>query len=96
MITRIKNFCIHIYIGQLALVAVLSAGWWGILYPNFSMTEETFETSEEEPSALSCSESFFAMLEAEPDEIEIRSRFWEAILGERGKEDEQQCTDRGF
>ncbi len=40
MITRIKNFCIHIYIGQLALVAVLSAGWWGILYPNFSMTEE--------------------------------------------------------
>ena len=96
MIKGIKAFRLHIYIGQLALLVVLSAGWWGILYPNFSMTEETFETLEEEPSALSCSESFFAMLEAEPDEIEIRSRFWEAILGERGKEDEQQCTDRGF
>lgn len=99
MITRIKNFCIHIYIGQLALVAVLSAGWWGILYPNFSMTEETYEVSEADmPSGtekeakphrednnliMPGCECFFNILEAGPDDLEIGSRFWETIMGKK-------------
>lgn len=48
MAARIKKYNIHIYIGQLALLAVLSAGWWGILYPDLSMTEDTFEAVAEE------------------------------------------------
>lgn len=99
MITRIKKFCIHIYIGQLALLAVLSAGWWGILYPNFSMTEETFEISETdvpsgpeketEPDSrdknliLAGSQRFFDILEAGPGELEIGSRLWETIMGKK-------------
>ncbi len=90
----------HIYIiGELALLVVLSAGWWGILYPGFSMTEETFEIAEDcaadrqeradgnaaesEKSRQHRTEGFFAMLEAAPDEIEIKSRFWEIILSKK-------------
>ncbi len=98
----IKKCGIHIYIGQLALLAILSAGWWGILYPNFSLTEDTFQAVWEETEAekdagnrgtekcpaLSGTEAFFSMLEAEPGRVKIKSRFVEAVLGIRGKEDE--------
>ena len=87
----------HIYIGELALLIVLSAGWWGILYPGFSMTEETFEISRQDGDAIESecdreeggraewgrAEGFFSMLEAAPDEIEIKSRFLEMIFGEK-------------
>lgn len=105
MKARIKNSCIHIYIGQLALLAVLSAGWWGILYPNFSITEDTFHAVADEAAAENDNyvinegereafgpweaEGFFDMLEAAPGEIRIKSRLLDTISEIRGKADEQ-------
>lgn len=78
-----KKEGIRIYIGQLALLAVLSAGWWGILYPNLSMTEETFQAVDEDgqkDDTVSGTEGFFAILEAEPGQLVIKSRAVDAIL----------------
>ena len=90
MINRIKRLCDRIYIGQLAFLAILSAGWWGILYPNFSMTEDTFQPVPEEREAgehqLSGTEGFFFVLNATPEELEIKSKFLDALI--RGKENE--------
>lgn len=110
-----KKGWISIYIGQLALLAVLSAGWWGILYPNIAMTEETFQAVSEDgqgDDTVSGTESFFAMLEAEPGEVIIKSRAADAISkwsAERGEkrtekalrngeqnENEQKRPDRGI
>lgn len=89
MITRIKKICFHIYIREFAFLVVLSAAWWGLLYPNFSLGEDTFQLSEEEAeSGLSPAGEFFSMLDAEPGEIEVKSRFWEIITDIRGNEDE--------
>lgn len=90
MTERIKRLCERIYIGQLALLAVLSAGWWGILYPDLSMTEDVFQPVPEEREAeehlLSGREGFFFILDAGPEELEIKSKLIEALL--RGKENE--------
>lgn len=103
MAERIKRYGIHIYIGHMALLAVLSAAWWGILYPNFSMTEGVFQVVGEETNGdkdgnrtpdkneqhgpASRTDGFFAILGAEPGEIEIKSRFLETVSEIRGKED---------
>lgn len=93
MTDRIKRLCDRIYIGQLALLAILSAGWWGILYPDLSMTEDVFqpvpeerETRETEEHLLSGREGFFFILDAGPEELEIKSKLIETLL--RGKENE--------
>lgn len=39
---RMKQCSIRIYISQLVLLSALSAGWWGILYPDLSFSEQTF------------------------------------------------------
>ena len=89
----IKKCGIHIYIGQIALLAVLSAGWWGLLYPDLSMTETVFQAVEEEPGSgdsvmpdekesgrpVSRAEGFFAVLGAEAGEVEVRSRFLDTV-----------------
>ena len=89
MITRIKKICFHIYIRELAFLVVVSAAWWGLLYPNFSLGEDTFQVSAEEAeSGLSSAAGFFSLLDAEPGEIEVKSRFLEIITDVRGNEDE--------
>lgn len=78
-----RKECIRIYIGQLAILAVLSAGWWGILYPNLSMTEETFQAVAEDgqtDDTVSGTEGFFAMLKAQPEEIKVKSRLLDAAF----------------
>jgi len=71
---------------------ILSAGWWGILYPNMSLTEDTFHVvsdskgQEGHGRPETGAEGFFSLLEASPDEIEIKSKFLEVLL--RGKENE--------
>lgn len=110
--TSMKRYSIRIYIGQLALLSALSAGWWGILYPEFGLSAETFAVVEEQPEKesdppkaqtpesekkLSGSEAFLALLEAEPGQVRIRSRFLEEVFHiSRGKENEQQCAHRDF
>ena len=78
-----KKGRICIYIGQFALLAVLSAGWWGILYPNLAMTEETYQAVSEDgqpDDTVSGTEGFFAILSAKPGELVIKSRAADAIL----------------
>lgn len=111
-----KQCGIRIYISQLVLLSALSAGWWGILYPDLSFSEQTFAVEQEEQNAerqpaadiadnqeekkeLTGSEAFWALLGAQPEEIEIRSRLLDQILKDsvtRGKKDEQQCAHRDF
>lgn len=111
-----KQCGIRIYISQLVLLSALSAGWWGILYPDLSFSEQTFAVeqeaqdvgmqpaadiadNQEEKKELTGSEAFWALLGAQPEEIEIRSRLLDQILKDsvtRGKKDEQQCAHRDF
>ena len=109
-----KKGSIRIYISQLAILSVLSAGWWGMLYPEFSLSEDTFSVALEQKKTektsdskdmfaekMSGSEAFWALLEAKPDEIKIKSKFLDDVFDMmdrdiRGKEDEQQCTHRDF
>lgn len=111
-----KQCGIRIYISQLVFLSALSAGWWGILYPDLSFSEQTFAVEQEEQNAerqpaadiadnqeekkeLTGSEAFWALLGAQPEEIEIRSRLLDQILKDsvtRGKKDEQQCAHRDF
>lgn len=49
--TWLKNGC-SAYVCQLCLLAILSAGWWGILYPNFSINGDTLQVAEEEAAMV--------------------------------------------
>jgi len=98
----IKQYGIHIYIGRLALLAILSAGWWGLLYPNFGTAGDIFQAvgeEENDDSVTNPSEDFYEMLEAKPGELQVKSALLEKIFGEketkRGKENGSECTDRG-
>lgn len=107
MLQKIRLYLIKSCAVQLALFMAVSAGWWGLLYPEMGLTKETAEVLtktaegqvEERPllDAKERREAFFAMLE-QPEKITVKSRFLEAILDIdiRGNEDEQQGTDRDF
>ena len=81
----------------LSLCAAL--GWWGLLYPELTLTPDTVRITEEnedgEISDLPLewsfdSELYRELLNAEPDSITLRSRlftniglFWEALHGRK-------------
>ena len=107
----IKKYGFRIYISHLAIVSMVSAGWWGILYPEFGFSEATFSVAEQRQEAKQGkntqmtnrngeapvgAEAFFAMLEAQPGQIKIKSKLLEEVFGIRGNNDEQQCTDWNF
>lgn len=84
---------ICIYAGQFALLVVLSAGWWGLLYPNLAMTEETYQAVSEDGQSVdkaSGTEDFFAILSARPGELAIKSRAADAILKWSGLRREEE------
>lgn len=102
---RIKRYGFCIYISQLVMVSAVSAAWWGILYPEFGFTADTFAAVEQEKEqddgiktkhTLSGTEAFFEMLDAEPGQIKIKSKIFEEVFGIRGNEDEQRSTDWNF
>lgn len=87
----------------MAAVLVLSAAWWGILYPEFGFPEDTFsETGQQETGESaekedrSRTEAFFALLDAKPGQIKIKSKLLEEVFGIGGNEDGQRCADRDF
>lgn len=107
----IKKYGFRIYISHLAIVSMVSAGWWGILYPEFGFSEDTFSVAQQRQEAeqsknmqtanrneeeLTGAEVFFSMLEAQPGQIKIKSKLLEEVFGIRGNDDEQQCTDWNF
>lgn len=96
----IKRAGFGIYILQWTMVFILSAGWWGILYPDFSMTEDVFsvegDTSGGNEKDGSRTELFFDMLEAEPGQIHVKSRLLETICEIRGSNDgSDKGSDKG-
>lgn len=61
------------------LLCILTFAFWGVLYPQFSLVEESYENlmAKKDPQ-----EDFLAILDADKGEIIIRSRFLE-LLRER-------------
>lgn len=61
------------------LLYMMTFAFWGILYPQFSLVEESYETSNKNKNPR---EDFLEILNAEQGEIVIKSRFLE-LLRER-------------
>ncbi len=95
----IKRAGFRIYILQWAMVFILSAGWWGIMYPNFSMTEDVLSVEGDEPDDdgkdRNRTEVFFDMLEAEPGQIHVKSRLLETICEIRGNHNGSDKGSKG-
>ena len=61
------------------LLYMMTFAFWGILYPQFSLVEESYESANKVKNPR---EDFFEILNAEQGEIVIKSRFLE-LLKER-------------
>ena len=61
-------------IKQGILLCMMSFAFWGVLYPQFSLVEESYEVMQKEKNPR---EDFFAILEADQEEVVISSKFWE-------------------
>ena len=88
MNTCVKKCSIRIYIVHLALLAVLSAGWWGILYPEFSFSKDTFAVTAETEDAVK--EEGIEQKNTEKKDVAItemsgREAFFEILGAEPGK-----------
>lgn len=66
-------------IKQGILLCMMTFAFWGVLYPQFSLVEESYEVMEKEKNPQ---EDFFAILEADKGEIIISSKILE-VLKER-------------
>ena len=64
------------HIKQGILLCMMSFAFWGILYPQFSLVEESYETTFETKNPK---EDFLRILDARQGEIIIKSRFWEIL-----------------
>ncbi len=67
-------------IKQGVLLLVMTFTFWGVLYPQFSLVEESYECYKEEKNPK---EDFFAILDADKGEVVIKSRFLEFLKEER-------------
>ena len=66
-------------IKQGILLCMMTFAFWVVLYPQFSLVEESYEVMEKEKNPR---EDFFAILEADKGEIIISSKILE-VLKER-------------
>lgn len=67
-------------------VVLAAVGFFGLLYPELCMLENTCKVvyltekgEEQELDVPKGSELYYQLLSAEPEEIKIRSRLWEVI-----------------
>ncbi len=63
-------------------MGLLIAAFWGMMYPQFSLLQETYVAAQESGSPK---EDFFAILEADRSQIVVKSRLWE-LWEERAEE----------
>lgn len=77
------------------LVAFAAAGFLGFLYPELCMLEDTcrvvYYSADEEKESIAVprgSELYYQLLQAEPEEIKIKSKLWETLVAyfEKDKE----------
>ncbi len=75
-----------------AMWLIFAFGWWGVLYPELTLTEDTFRIvwadqevyrEWEEESAM---EIYYDLLQAEPKQIKIKSKLLELLAGLLEKE----------
>lgn len=78
-----------------SLVALAAAGFLGFLYPELCMLEDTcrvvYYNADEEQETIAVprgSELYYQLLQAEPEEIKIKSKLWETLIAyfEKDKE----------
>ncbi len=62
------------------LLLVMTFTFWGVLYPQFSLVEESYECKGIEKNPR---EDFFAILDADKGEIIIKSKFLEVLRQSR-------------
>lgn len=77
-------------IKQTLALGFLIAAFWGMMYPQFSLLQETYVSSQEKGSPR---EDFFAILGADRDQIVIKSKLWE-LWKERAEKEDQSANDR--
>ena len=67
-------------IRETVVIALMSVMFWGILYPQFNLTEDSYhclQKQEKNPE-----EDFLSMLNAQKGEVIIKSRIWEWVKKE--------------
>lgn len=78
---------------RIACCICAAMGWWGVLYPELTLTQDTYRIIDETGRELTLEtyehwdagkDVYLKILEAEPDQIRFRSKLVEAIahLGE--------------
>ena len=63
------------------LLCMMTFIFWGVLYPQFSLVEESYEHMREEKNPK---EDFFEILNADKGEIVIKSKFLEFLSRRTG------------
>ena len=71
-------------IKQGILLSIMTFAFWGVLYPQFSLVEESYEVCGKEKDPR---DDFFAILEADRGELVISSRILEIL---RAKQDHRK------
>ncbi|MGN0305587.1 MAG: hypothetical protein ACI4D2_05460 [Lachnospiraceae bacterium] len=72
-------------IKQTIAMCLLMAAFWGMMYPQFSLLEETYVCAEKEQNPR---EDFLAILEDDGSRIVIKSKLWE-LWKERAEKENQ-------
>ena len=79
-----------------AMWLIIAFGWWGVLYPELTLTEDTCrivwvtEEEREEWEADSDVEKYYKLLSADPKKIKIKSRLLEILAGYLEKDKEEK------
>lgn len=63
-------------------VCMMTFAFWGILYPQFSLVEESYESVYETKNPR---EDFYEILNADKGELVIKSRFLELLKNHKNK-----------
>ncbi|MBR5598018.1 MAG: hypothetical protein IKW30_11495 [Lachnospiraceae bacterium] len=67
-------------IKQWICLCFMTIAFWGVMYPQFSLVEESYECKTKEKNPR---EDFFAILDADKGEIVIKSKFLELLMEKR-------------
>lgn len=76
--------------GNIGLLIMITVGWWGLMYPEYCLSENVVEmvcdiTAEESREEISEEELLQNLLRAQPEEIVIKSRLYEYLKENFGK-----------
>lgn len=81
-----------------AIWLLAAFGWWGVLYPELSLTEDTYRmwkvengvlTEVSDTEELCATQIYYNLLSAEPEQIKIKSRLLETLAAYLEKDKEE-------